>query len=105
MPLLLEQIDSPARIVLNPSTEYVAKFTNDVPREKVLRCGDVMEKHAGKARLSNITVASEAIIKTVVEAVLNEEYPVPVTGKYGDVVGVLNKKTIIHLLFGKTGNA
>ena len=98
---VIEQIDTPARIVLNPSTEYVAKFTNDVPREKVLRCGDVMEKHNRKAGLSNITVASEAIIKTVVEAVLNEEKPVPVTGKNGDVVGVLNKKTIIHLLFGK----
>ena len=102
---VIEQIDTPARIVLNPSTEYVAKFTNDVPREKVLRCSDVMEKHNRKTGLSNITVAREAIIKTVVEAVLNEECPVPVTGKNGDVVGVLNKKTIIHLLFGKSGIA
>lgn len=101
---IIEQIDTPARIILKPATEYVAKFTNEVPREKVLRCGDVMEKRNRNTGLSNITVASDAIIKTVVEAVLNEENPVPVTGESGDVVGVLNKKTIIHLLFGKTGN-
>ncbi|MFM8606641.1 MAG: glycine betaine/L-proline ABC transporter ATP-binding protein [Hyphomicrobiales bacterium] len=99
---VIEQIDTPARIILNPATEYVAKFTNDVPREKVLRCGDVMEKYDSKIRLSSITVASEAIIKTVVEAVLNEENPVPVTGKNGEVVGVMDKKSIICLLFGKS---
>jgi glycine betaine/proline transport system ATP-binding protein len=99
---VIEQIDTPANIVLNPSTEYVAKFTNDVPREKVLRCRDVMEKPKNKTGLSSISVASDAIIKTVAETVLNEEKSVPVIGENGAVVGVLNKKTIIHLLFGKS---
>ena len=33
---VIEQLDTPANIVLNPATEYVHKFTEDVPREKVL---------------------------------------------------------------------
>ena len=98
---VIEQIDTPANVVLNPATEYVAKFTNDVPREKVLCCGDVMEMPDKKAGLSSIKVARDAIIKTVAEAVLNENKPVPVIGDDGVVVGVLNRKTVIHLLYGK----
>ncbi|MDH3714889.1 MAG: hypothetical protein OET44_13720 [Gammaproteobacteria bacterium] len=39
----VEQIDKPENIVLNPATEYVAKFTGDVPREKVVTAGSVMD--------------------------------------------------------------
>ena len=40
---IIEQLDTPANIVLNPATEYVRKFTEDVPREKVLKIESVME--------------------------------------------------------------
>ena len=39
----VEQIGRPEDIVLDPATEYVARFTSDVPRERVLRVGSVME--------------------------------------------------------------
>ena len=32
---IIEQLDTPANIVLSPATEYVKKFTQEVPREKV----------------------------------------------------------------------
>ena len=34
---IIEQLDTPANIVLSPATEYVKKFTQEVPREKVLK--------------------------------------------------------------------
>ena len=40
---IIEQLDTPDNIVLNPATEYVKKFTEDVPREKVLKIESVME--------------------------------------------------------------
>ena len=98
---VIEQIDTPANIVLNPATEYVAKFTNDVPREKVLRCESVMEKAPKDVKLSSMTVSKDAIIETVAEAVLNESKPVAVINDKGKTVGVLNRKSIIHILFGK----
>lgn len=98
---VIEQIDTPANIVLNPSTEYVAKFTNNVPREKVLRCESVMEKASRDAKLSKLRVSKDAIIETVAESVLNETRPVPVVNDQDKVVGVLNRKSIIHILFGK----
>ena len=100
---VIEQIDAPANIVLNPATDYVAKFTNDVPREKVLKCGDVMEKAGGTTALSKIRVPRDAIIETVAEEVLNQRRPVPVVDDKDKVVGILNSKTIIHILFGKDG--
>ena len=100
---IIEQIDTPANIVLNPSTEYVAKFTNDVPREKVLNCANVMEKIDDALDLSELRVSKDAIIETVAEAVLNEPKPVAVVGDNNETIGVLNSKTIIHTLFGKNG--
>jgi glycine betaine/proline transport system ATP-binding protein len=34
---IIEQLDTPDNIVLNPATDYVKKFTQDVQREKVLK--------------------------------------------------------------------
>ena len=99
---VIEQIDAPANIVLNPATEYVAKFTNEVPREKVLKCSDVMEKQdKTKKTVSSVQVPANAIIETVAEEILNESRPVPVVDEAGKTVGVLNRKSIIHVLFGK----
>ncbi|MFT7491373.1 MAG: glycine betaine/proline transport system ATP-binding protein [Pseudohongiellaceae bacterium] len=97
---VIVQIDTPANIVLNPATEYVAKFTREVPRERVLSCKAVMEAYNPAAAMSNITVSKDAIIETVAEAVLSEQKSVAVTDAEGKIVGVLNSKTIIRILFG-----
>ncbi len=103
---VIEQLDTPANIVLRPATDYVAKFTRDVPRERVLSCESLMEP-LGDGSLcvpfSAMTVNKDAIIETVAEAVLNETHPVQVVDDAGVPVGVLNSKTIIHILFGSGG--
>jgi len=97
---VIVQIDTPANIVLNPATEYVAKFTREVPRERVLSCQSTMEEYDASVEVSDITVFKDDIIDSVAEAVLTEQKPVPVTDAEGNIVGVLNSKTIIHILFG-----
>ena len=96
---VIEQLDTPANIVLRPATEYVSKFTRDVPREKVLSCMNLMEP-VSDAPTSALKVHKDAIIETVAEAVLNEKDPVQVIDDAGVLVGILNSKTIIHILFG-----
>tara|TARA_A100001015_G_C15032418_1_gene734077 strand:+ start:167 stop:1303 length:1137 start_codon:yes stop_codon:yes gene_type:complete len=98
---IIEQIGAPAEIILNPATEYVAKFTREVPRERVLTCANVMDKPSGAIELSALRVDQNALIETVAEAVLNETKPVAVVDENNKVIGVLNNKTIIHVLFGK----
>jgi len=97
---IIEQIDTPANIVLNPSTDYVARFTNDVPREKVLKCKNVMEEIGDLSDLSELRVPHNAIIETVAEAVLNEPKPVAVIDDNDKTIGILNSKSIVHILFG-----
>jgi glycine betaine/proline transport system ATP-binding protein len=98
---VIEQCDTAANIVLHPATEYVAKFTNDVPREKVLTCGNIMEEVGTTSDFSEIRVPKDAIIETVAEAVLNEPKAVAVIDDNDDTIGVLKGKSIIHILFGK----
>ena len=98
---VIEQLDTPANIVLNPATEYVKKFTEDVPREKVLRIESVMDSVNSSEALSDLKVSKDAIIETVAEAVLSEQHPVPVSNENNKVVGVLHQSKVIHVLFGR----
>ena len=97
---IIEQLDTPANIVLNPATEYVRKFTEEVPREKVLKIESVMDPIDDKAELSDLQVSKDAIIETVAEEVLSQQKPVAVLDDDGKTVGLLNCSTILHILFG-----
>jgi glycine betaine/proline transport system ATP-binding protein len=97
---IIEQLDTPANIVLNPATEYVRKFTEEVPREKVLKIESVMDPVDNNADLSDLKVSKDAIIETVAEEVLSQQKPVAVLDDKGNTVGLLNCSTILHILFG-----
>ena len=97
---VIEQLDTPANIVLNPATEYVRKFTEEVPREKVLKIESVMQPVDSTEELSNLKVSKDAIIETVAEAVLREQKPVAVIDADNNVVGVVHSSKVIHVLFG-----
>ena len=99
---IIEQLDVPANIVLNPATEYVRKFTEEVPREKVLKIESVMDPVNSAEELSNLKVSKNAIIETVAEAVLNEDKPVAVVDENDKVVGTLHYSKVIHMLFGES---
>ena len=98
---IIEQLDTPANIVLNPATEYVRKFTEEVPREKVLKIESVMDPLGTNDELSDLQVSKDAIIETVAEAVLNEQKPIAVVDENDKIVGVVHNSKVIHVLFGK----
>ena len=97
---LIEQLDTPANIVLNPKTEYVRKFTEEVPREKVLKIEAVMEKNTGGQNVSDINVSSDAIIETVAEKILSQDKPVNVVNKDNKIIGSVKPSKIIQTVFG-----
>lgn len=97
---VIEQLDAPAAIVLHPATEYVRKFTKDVPREKVLTIESVMDPVDGSEEPGDFRVAKGAIIETVAESILNQEKPVSVVDDDNNVVGVLHPSHVINVLFG-----
>ena len=98
---IIEQLDTPANIVLNPATEYVRKFTEEVPREKVLKIESVMDPIIdGSEGLSDLKVSKDAMIETVAEVVLSEQKPVAVVDTNNEIVGTVHSSKVIHVLFG-----
>jgi glycine betaine/proline transport system ATP-binding protein len=97
---IIEQLDTPAKIVLNPATEYVKKFTEEVPREKVLKIETVMEPMSDNKNLSDLKVSKDAIIETVAEKILSQEKPVTVIDSNKKVVGIVKPSKVIHTVFG-----
>ena len=97
---IIKQLDTPANIVLNPATEYVRKFSEEVPREKVLRIESVMDPIDSSEELSDLQVSKDAIIETVAEEVLSQQKPIVVTDADNNVVGAVHSSKVIHVLFG-----
>ena len=99
---IIEQLDTPDNIVLNPATEYVKKFTEDVPREKVLKIESIMDKYDGSVDEKK-TISKDVIIETVAESILkSKENLIVIDEKENNKpVGILNPGKVIKVLFGK----
>ena len=97
---IIEQLDTPANIVLSPATEYVRKFTEEVPREKILKIESVMEPMSDNKNLSDLKVSKDAIIETVAEKILSQEKPVAVIDSNKKVIGIVKPSKVIHTVFG-----
>jgi len=100
---IIEQLDTPANIVLNPATEYVRKFTEEVPREKVLVIEDVMDSPS-KDNLGDLKVSKDEIIENVAEKILTQEKIVEVIDSNNNVVGSIKPSKIIDTVFGGRNN-
>jgi glycine betaine/proline transport system ATP-binding protein len=100
---IIEQLDTPANIVLNPATEYVKKFTEEVPREKVLLIEDVMDTSTSN-NLSDLKVSKDEIIENVAEKILNQDKSVAVIDNDDQIVGSIDPAKIINTVFGGRKN-
>ena len=100
-----DRLDTPAKIVLNPATEYVRKFTEEVPREKVLLIEDVMDQSTNN-NLGDLRVLKDEIIENVAEKILTQEKTVGVIDRDNNIVGSIDPTKIINTVFGgrKNGN-
>ena len=96
-------LDTPANIVLNPATEYVRKFTEEVPREKVLLIEDVMDKSDTK-NLSELKVSKDETIENVAEKILSQDKTVAVVDGNNKIIGSINPTKIINTVFGGRKN-
>jgi len=100
---IIEQLDTPDNIVLNPATEYVQKFTQDIPREKVLKIESIMEPVNSNSSQS-LTISKDAIIETVAESILNSKETLTVINpkNNNEIVGSLNPSKVVKVLFGNS---
>ncbi len=95
----VEQCATPQDIVLNPATDYVKKFTNDVPREKVLTAGAIMDEDRPDDKPAAKSVNQSDIIEDIAEFILGQDRPVVVHDDDGNRVGMLHRDTVLKILF------
>ncbi|MGE0241096.1 MAG: glycine betaine/L-proline ABC transporter ATP-binding protein [Parvibaculaceae bacterium] len=94
------QIGAPEELVLNPATDYVAEFTRDVNRAKVMSAESLMirgaahQHHAGK-------VAAKAKIETFAADIVGATAPFAVVDGKGALVGEIAPQAVIDLLAGR----
>ena len=80
------------------------KFTEEVPREKVLLIEDVMDKSDTKD-LSEIKVSKDETIENVAEKILSQDKTVAVIDGNNKIIGSINPTKIINTVFGGRKNS
>lgn len=96
----IEQCDTPDRIVMNPATEYVAKFTNDIEKARVVHIG-VLAKPINGTAPEGAPLEASATIHALARALVNDQRAIlPVADSAGTVVGVVDRNEALDILFG-----
>lgn len=96
----VEQCDVPDRIVMEPATEYVRKFTEDVDKARVVHARGLAAALNGQS-LEGEAVDGTATIKDLARLLVNDRREkLPVADKSGEVVGVLDRGKALDILFG-----
>ncbi len=93
------QIGTPEQLVLHPATEYVAEFTRDIPRAKVLSAAAVMGPIDAADFAGRIEAATR--IETLAAEVTGAAKPYAVVDGDGEVVGQLTADAVLQVLLGK----
>lgn len=92
----ISQLGTPEEIVANPADDYVADFTEDVPRYKVLSAGKVMEPLNGQPIDGHgPTVPLNAKIESLIDLVADTDQPLAVVDESGVVRGTINRSIVM----------
>jgi len=92
------QIGTPEELVTRPRTAYVAEFTREIPRAKVLSAGAVMGPVSGDGFAGE--VAADAKIETIARQVIDGGRPLAVTDRAGQIVGQIDRAAVLAVLVG-----
>ena len=99
---LIVQVGTPEELITKPATDYVAEFTKDIPRSKLLNAESVMNNKDKK--LYDNTVNCKEKIEKIASKVLKSEGSYSVIDENKKVIGSLSKKEIIKALFAEDKN-
>ena len=96
------QIGTPEELVTDPATDYVAEFTREIPRAKVLSARSVMTPAAPDTPFAG-HVTAETKIEDLAAQVVDQDAPVAVTNGAGAVIGQLTREAVLDVLVRRPG--
>ena len=97
---VVEQCDTPDRIVLSPQTPYVAKFTEEIDKARVVHASGLAQPLNGQALDGAPLDGSKTIQQLARQLVSDPRELLPVAGSGGAVTGVLNRQEALNVLLG-----
>jgi len=100
---VVEQVDSPDRIVLAPATDYVARFTEDVDGARVVHARALAEPLTGGDVPDGSPVMADDSIHALARRLVDEHREqFAVVDKDGNCIGRLSRARALDVLLGTT---
>jgi glycine betaine/proline transport system ATP-binding protein len=99
---LIVQVGTPEELITKPATDYVAEFTKDIPRSKLLNAESIMNEK--DKILHENTVNFSDKIEKIASKVLKSDSIFSVVDADKEVVGSVSKKELIKALFAEDRN-
>ena len=96
------QIGTPEELVRHPATDYVAEFTSDVNRAKVLSARSLMTP-ASAAASGYVRVKAAAKVASFAAAIVESPQPFAVVNDAGMILGEVSARDVIDVLSGRDG--
>ncbi|MDG1936171.1 MAG: betaine/proline/choline family ABC transporter ATP-binding protein [Paracoccaceae bacterium] len=93
----VEQCDTPDKIVLNPATDYVQKFTEDVDKARVVRAGVLVDETAAA---EGPPVSARASIQELARQLISESREMIPVSDEGRIIGALSRQAALDVLLG-----
>ncbi len=95
------QIGTPEELVTRPADDYVANFTRDVAREKLLTVASVMGSLADGQPVSDDAVRQTDKVADVARRIISSELPLQVADDSERIVGLVGRSQILDVLFSE----
>ena len=95
------QVGTPEDLITQPATDYVAEFTKDVSRAKVLTVKSVATSPRAGHTYANVVRATDKI-DAIAEQVVNSDQAFGVADETGQIIGEINREDVTRVLIGST---
>ena len=99
---LIVQVGTPEELITKPATDYVAEFTKDIPRSKLLNAESIMNEKDKIPHENTINYSDK--IEKIASKVLKSESIFSVVDDNKEVIGSVSKKELIKALFAEDRN-
>ena len=96
----VEQCDTPDKIVLDPQTPYVRKFTEEIEKARVVHA-NVLAGPVNGAAIEGEAIPGHHTIQQLARQLVNDQRDMlPVADKNGKITGVMPRQKALDLLLG-----
>ena len=95
---VIVQIGAAAELITNPANHYVAEFTQEVPRDRLLTVKDVMTADIDPGA-GAVAVPADAPIHSVAKRILQSDAPLRVVDENEATQGSISRADVIGALF------